>query len=484
VTKGEYNCYAIVVETTPPKITRNSSIMISLHLRDFSWNQRDPLVMNIFRMEASQLPQVRNVGDIVRVHRFTVQQWSGNLQALLPHQKKYASTALISGTVGDTMTPYWISGQTCSPLDEEVVRALRQWNASKTPVTTSNKYTKKLSDLGKEGKQEYCDIIAKVIKINKVTETMYIWDGTDCNLPPANREKLFPNGARIDPDTQNQRHLVTPLKGSIFPVRLPQHNNIKVERGQWVKFRNLNVNPSRVSSGDGLFINIQSNSSLNILPESCAPVQVLVRDFEQRIQKELKEAAAVKRAQQSLSAHDNKQKHSTCIKAIQNFPRRTYKFRTRARVIGHYPKDISDFCYNDGDKWSYRLKLRLKDATGTLHALLEGSAATTFFHGLPPTDLNSSNVSLVSLQRKMSKLLAKESWIDICLQRYQVPVDDAREAAAMNASQQIMELLNNDSGDESDPQVDVQMKSVYQIHDTWLDPDILVDDDKENHASN
>ena len=119
------------------------------------------------------------------------------------------------------------------------------------------------------------------------------------------------------------------------------------------------------------------------------------------------------------------------------------RHRCLVRVVGHFPKDVHDFCADgsagglvlgtrlprgnaeaaearrgadadvafvsaktDDSEHEFEVSLLLEDATGKLRAHLSPREARTFFHGIQPCDLWESEVSYARVADKMRKLTA------------------------------------------------------------------------------
>ena len=140
------------------------------------------------------------------------------------------------------------------------------------------------------------------------------------------------------------------------------------------------------------------------------------------------------------------------------------RHRCLVRVVGHFPKDVHDFCADrsaggtrvgdpspagkrrggrgaakadadvafvsaktDDSEHEFEVSLLLEDATGKLRAHLSPREARTFFHGIQPCDLWESEVSYARVADKMRKLTAhhesqpRRGWIECCIMSYVVP---------------------------------------------------------------
>ena len=117
------------------------------------------------------------------------------------------------------------------------------------------------------------------------------------------------------------------------------------------------------------------------------------------------------------------------------------RHRCAVRVVGHYPKDVHDFCScsnseggeNTENAWSYNLSLVLEDGTARLKAHLAPPESASFFHGVPPCDLWESSVTYDRVAAKTRALTEHhidrphEGWVVVCLMSYLVPQEGVKK---------------------------------------------------------
>ena len=94
--------------------------------------------------------------------------------------------------------------------------------------------------------------------------------------------------------------------------------------------------------------------------------------------------------------------------------------RVKARIRRAFPAepllwtardDASSATAHDA-AWEYRMVLQLADTADDkayLGAVVAGESASTFFAGLPPTDLSRSNASLFALRQRVTALCAESA---------------------------------------------------------------------------
>ena len=118
---------------TPGRKSRGSDYTITMRLKDPSWLQAqgpatDGVQIVIFAREQSFLPDVRHVGDVVRLHRVRVQ--SHQMKRQVVANKFNFSALTFDGAAAAPATPRHSSSPSSyawSPQDGQRVRDLRAW---------------------------------------------------------------------------------------------------------------------------------------------------------------------------------------------------------------------------------------------------------------------------------------------------------------------------------------------------------------------
>lgn len=143
---GVANIYGVVISMVMPRKTSGFDKKMDLFVIDPSivkgdgdWN---PVKLAVFGND-SMLPDVRNVGDIIRAHRVTVQTWN-NLKELVG-SKRSSFIVLDSCTKESRST-----SAKPTPIDDKEVDMLRKFFTEKiisSPISTiTTKYSKTLQD--------------------------------------------------------------------------------------------------------------------------------------------------------------------------------------------------------------------------------------------------------------------------------------------------------------------------------------------------
>ena len=201
------NIYAVVLECSPPRETKGSDSVVNLKLVDGSF--RDGLELICFAPEANDLPQVASQGDIIRLHRVKVGEWSGRPQ-LVGKVGSAFSFLLFRGDGGEK--PYMSSSKSHTFTDEDrkQLKLLREdvnvmSTAPSAPPANGNnnasasapasaapasdecgdsEFPTKISDLGAKSSSLRssslpCEILCMIVYTDATEDVYYVWDGTD-----------------------------------------------------------------------------------------------------------------------------------------------------------------------------------------------------------------------------------------------------------------------------------------------------------------
>ena len=96
-----------------------------------------------------------------------------------------------------------------------------------------------------------------------------------------------------------------------------------------------------------------------------------------------------------------------------------FKFRCIARAVKRQPEVVEEIVKKRGWKYVYMLQLVLEDSTGKLPALLYEQDAEEFFHGIPPVDFKSNNVSKKAIESQFKLIFDEGAWLNCCIKKYQ-----------------------------------------------------------------
>ena len=101
-----------------------------------------------------------------------------------------------------------------------------------------------------------------------------------------------------------------------------------------------------------------------------------------------------------------------------------FKYRTRAKVIDYFPKNIEEFCKaipnsNSHQEYKYLFQIKLLDeATNTSLIVFVVDKDAEYFLQVPASNLVENTVSKQIIEKKIQKLLSPNSVADICLVAY------------------------------------------------------------------
>merc|ERR1712224_227498 len=150
----------------------------------------DAFVIVLFRRQRSDFPEVRSVGDIIRVHRMFITSWDDS-----PQGKVAAGFAcvVLGGKPSDSMEPYSNTAQKYSTIDAARVKALREFGqrvVSTEPLIPLRKlFSLSNFPCPATNNQMNFDAICKVVEQNQ--SGAVIWDGTGRNTTVAQKDSTF-----------------------------------------------------------------------------------------------------------------------------------------------------------------------------------------------------------------------------------------------------------------------------------------------------
>ena len=125
------------------------------------------------------------------------------------------------------------------------------------------------------------------------------------------------------------------------------------------------------------------------------------------------------------------------------------------RVVGHFPKDVHDFCVpNDDDDstWSYNLSLVLEDGTARLKAHLAPPESASFSTSVPPCDLWASTTTYDRVAAKTRALAEHhidrphEGWVVVCVMSYLVPQEGKKKRDKKHPERGVSRFLDERRG--------------------------------------
>jgi hypothetical protein len=170
VTRGEHHVYGVVTQFGMPKQTRGTDWMLSLSLIDESL-PADGFAVNVFAPAKKDLPVVKRVGDVVRLHRVTVQLYQSQLQGLgqINRGKRTAilciSPSSAFGTGGEKRSTS--SKFTFGEEDAQRVEALHKWSTSvlsSTATTTAHHPPVAIGSVC-TGSRSFCDLVCQIVRV-------------------------------------------------------------------------------------------------------------------------------------------------------------------------------------------------------------------------------------------------------------------------------------------------------------------------------
>ena len=137
--KDKVDVFGVVKDFQPPMKSRGTDYYVTMTLVDES-STKEGIHCNIFNREENRLPHIKNIGDVVCLHRMYVDEYGGAPQLV---SRKYSSTICFDGRVGTKVVPR--TGSMSYTFKEEEckrVKQLRKWyqrQDKKNPMAMANK---------------------------------------------------------------------------------------------------------------------------------------------------------------------------------------------------------------------------------------------------------------------------------------------------------------------------------------------------------
>jgi hypothetical protein len=281
----QVNVYGVVTEWGAPKQTKGSDLLCTVKITDPSLANRDEGTIKtqdllVFAPDRSQLPQVKNPGDIIRLHRSKINHFNERTQLVCSlGGGKYrrgppASMCLFDSTPTPgslyEQQPYQRSSSTYHFDEREkvILATLRdfvrsgEWRMS----GEADKYRKSIRDIitgsTEVDKVRFNDIIGVVLAVEETADqkVVWMWDGTD--TPPFPRtfstnvqRRLSIQGAEEGAAEAppvivlHHRHFplaslplsaaaALPMIGTAVPILIRGGVVELPQPGSWTKFRN------------------------------------------------------------------------------------------------------------------------------------------------------------------------------------------------------------------------------------------------------
>uniref|UniRef100_A0A061RT24 Protection of telomeres 1 protein n=1 Tax=Tetraselmis sp. GSL018 TaxID=582737 RepID=A0A061RT24_9CHLO len=439
--------YAVCTECSAPVRTKGTDWKSTLTLVDSSIMEQvdvsQGVTLILFALNKSDLPLAKP-GDILRLHRVTCQVFNGQPQ-LKGKVGGPSQWCLYDGACGTGTDPISASSTHVSdPVNHEQLLQ-RARDCSRNYVQTSTysarhqhqRYLRQICQLGPE--ECNIDLFGRIAaaylsesrgdRLTHETPILWIWDGTDCPPVSATASTSADHEARdppLEPGPPAALALADmPRVGSLLPVLMHRRGTGELPLpardclpSEWVKLRNVRIAPD---DGGRLTAHFHSHSRWSYAPE---PEQA-VQDYRRRLERNEVDSWAprdlAELASRLVPPHGGRPWSSLAGSG------RPGKYRCLARVVGHWPADVVQFCswkpQTEGTSgtaggWVWTVKLLLEDATARLGVLLWGADAAKFFAGagLHACDLQANPEVLCRLREAMRCLEGRDRWPPVWIQ--------------------------------------------------------------------
>lgn len=427
----------------------------------------DGVEVLFFASSLEFFPKPKNpAGEIIRLHRVQVTSFEDKPQFVCKVGPGcHVSFLLFDGSEEGSDIPYHTSTAKYSMEKERelgILKYMRGWLNNRDAPLMNHKYLRKLFEL-KSGEGP-CDILCKVVQVRRQKRNdgkedilMFVWDGTDCVPQPlrsGTAESVFESGASLATELaegwgslelscEEIKSLKPPRIGTFLPVCFWSHLESSIPKvGDCIRLKSVLV---WVHKGQtcGLFSS-RSNWSYHqpefMVEYSCRTLNNLVSQW------------APENTQDLLTTTDYEHIPWSTLREVL-VDERPGKYRVLVQLVAYLPHDYNDWCTKVGNgkgefpakllpsigaspkaTWIYSCKFLLRDATGTIEALLTGTSAEQFFPGLPPLDPTKNNIWKKTLDTRMQHLLGENTskdageWIQCCVEGYRIRVGTPNEA--------------------------------------------------------
>ena len=330
------------------------------------------------------------------------------------------------------------------------------------------------------------DLHCKVLEVITAPETgrttLVVWDGSDSRPFPPNVTNLGPSGGGLESQSENASGKVSPFGGggeypafffapfeperavtsemvekyerslgsiprcgSAFPVVMRNFDISREDmprRGAWIRLMKLS---SWVREGQRQGLFTQHSSWAPSRPNPSFQEAYAERLEKNDVAMWAPRGIAAEGRDGDLTPALTKTAHAhvplSTLREVLASPAPA-RHRCAVRVVGHFPKDVHDFCVpNDDDDddddddstWEYNLSLVLEDGTARLKAHLAPPESASFFHGVPPCDLWASATTYDRVAAKTRALTEHhidrphEGWVVVCVMSYLVPQEGKKK---------------------------------------------------------
>ncbi|KAK9825151.1 hypothetical protein WJX81_005905 [Elliptochloris bilobata] len=463
--KHKLNLFALTGECTAPKRSRGTDWYSLLKVTDPSISAEAQSIVwqdvQVFAPVPGQLPQPRNLYDIIRLHRVSVQEFNGRPQ-LVSSLGKFSAFALFDGRPQGTPEPYQISSASYTVRENEdaVCSLLRNFARPLRSGPAGGPHpAQRTIQTVQPG--TFFDLTCQVLSVEAPQQaggpppaharqaTLYVWDGTDATPFPCSKDTsrelqqdphLF-EGVRelrceegyqemaglqrlpaLPPAPKDDRLREVHSYGTWLPVllfRLPLPVMLPAV-GSWIRMRNISA---CVVAGQlqALFLPKSKFSAADVSHHALDNVA------RRRAEGRVSDWADMPRLL-SRCLHANQPftplrqvlvaKGVLTLAVEQKTAMEVRKFRCLVRVTAYQPHDVRQICQRredcqpagssdaPRDGWVYAARLTLEDATGDVDAHLFDADGANFFQGLPPQDLHAGgNAAAGRLHHAMRTLM-------------------------------------------------------------------------------
>ncbi len=474
------NVFGVVVDFKEPFQTRGRDFCSFVSLVDDT-SPTSGIKCTIFNQSREKLPQVKQVGDIVCVHRVNVHKRD---ETLFLEGAAFTSAMCFDGKLGAAGSPRTGSiSYTCGTVEKEAVRQLRVWALRRERAAFGRQLESVVPNC-------YFDLACQVVAVTDCRPAcdaviLTVWDGTRFPLKARQVDFSYLKSS-VSPQLLHvagglAEHVVIYKRASLETAK-------ELRLGEIVQLQNLHSSIQQTSttvSSDSiveLCLSVNNPGSVVVLPNHSPEYLDLRAEIGKAsgdkalLTSRLPDSTPGEVGTTTTTRHSDVRFVS--LASIRSCTKVPLKFRARVKVLGISPSIVEEFvrrsCTSCGclscispdseedsclecntSSWEYvfAFKLLLEDCSGKLTAYASDADAIKILGGLQPTNLHSDlDVRYQVLERlyfltggndpfpsNISALLPRP-WMDCCLLSY---LHSSQEGEASHVCYRIFDTTLN-----------------------------------------
>ena len=469
------NMIGVVTDFKPAFQTKGQDFCAILNITDESLPEFQSFKCTFFHSNQERLPRVRNVGDIVILHRINIKLFPAGAQGI---GQSFSSSLSFSGVLGSKVRP--VTGAisyTFTEQDRKQVKRLRLWKARQSKTVSS--FQRELKDISTDITSS--DVICQVLCVSLQEPTLepciailHVWDGTQTT-----HRRLA-----LDLSAYNTTQIAEPLILEAFSESIVVYGRDLVESvtslkpGQFLSLQNVQakLHARQYNSFKDEFSAVELRLQPSHITSRDRKSQITVLSSDRIEVYELKKRLKKIRANSRIyvrplppdmvpsgltETHCSQHQKPVPISVVLKSEDTPAKFLCVVKVLGIQPLSVEGMvklrcpvckskttvqpdstdhavCTNCPGKKKkkkkastlepmYFFRLKLADETGHLYAYVSGAQAAKFLSGLPPVVLYQHPQQRMALLERLYTLTGNNDpfdcdsisfcrpWVAVCL---------------------------------------------------------------------